>query len=251
MANNGIVNSLTFTGAVQGSATIQAQSVAGSLTFLLPNQVPTALQILTAQSINGNVVTFGWSAPQSAPSFSSITGSLALSQIAQGGASLNDVIQWNGTAWAASASAPGSGTVTTFSAGTLAPIFTTSVATATSTPALSFSLTNAAQNAVLAGLSVGGAGAPSYRALVAADLPSLASLYDALGAAATAQTAAETFATAADVTVLSSAETFATTAAGTAQSNAETFATSADTVVLSTAEAYVKTIGPYPVAMGQ
>jgi len=57
----------------------------------------------------------------------------------------------------------GAGTVTSFSAGNLSPLFTTSVATATSTPALSFSLSNAAQNSVLAGPASGGAGAPSYQ----------------------------------------------------------------------------------------
>lgn len=57
----------------------------------------------------------------------------------------------------------GSGTVTTFSAGTLAPLFTTSVATATTTPALSFALTNAAQNSIFAGPPTGGAGVPSYQ----------------------------------------------------------------------------------------
>ena len=57
----------------------------------------------------------------------------------------------------------GSGTVTSFSAGNLSPLFTTSVATATSTPALTFSLSNAAQNSVLAGPASGGAGAPSYQ----------------------------------------------------------------------------------------
>lgn len=55
------------------------------------------------------------------------------------------------------------GTVTSFSAGNLSPFFTTSVATATSTPALTFSLSNAAQNSVLAGPASGGAGAPSYQ----------------------------------------------------------------------------------------
>jgi len=40
----------------------------------------------------------------------------------------------------------GSGTVTSFSAGTLSPLFTTSVTTATTTPALSFTLSNAAAN---------------------------------------------------------------------------------------------------------
>lgn len=57
----------------------------------------------------------------------------------------------------------GSGTVTTFSAGTLSPLFTTSVATATTTPALTFALTNAAQNSIFAGPPTGGAGAPSYQ----------------------------------------------------------------------------------------
>jgi len=66
----------------------------------------------------------------------------------------------------------GSGTVTSFSAGNLSPLFSTGVATATTTPALSFSLSNAAQNAVFAGPASGGAGAPSYRALVVADIPS-------------------------------------------------------------------------------
>lgn len=81
--------------------------------------------------------------------------------------------------------AGGSGTVTNFSAGTLVPIFTTSVATATSTPALTFILTNAAQNAVFAG-PTSGTGAPSYRALTAPDIPTLtlSKISDAGGAAA-------------------------------------------------------------------
>jgi hypothetical protein len=64
------------------------------------------------------------------------------------------------------------GTVTNFSAGNLSPLFTTSVANSSTTPALSFALANAAANTVLAGPN-GGTGAPSYRALVAADIPSL------------------------------------------------------------------------------
>lgn len=63
--------------------------------------------------------------------------------------------------WAAPAT---SGTVTSFSAGSLSPIFTTSVATATSTPALTFSLTNAAGYGILSNTS-GSAGAPAYNDL--------------------------------------------------------------------------------------
>jgi hypothetical protein len=68
---------------------------------------------------------------------------------------------------------PGGGGVTSFSAGNLSPLFNTSVTNPTTTPALSFALANAAANTVLAGPN-GGAGAPTYRALVAADIPSLA-----------------------------------------------------------------------------
>lgn len=81
---------------------------------------------------------------------------------------------YDGTAWQEIGT--GGGSVTSFSAGTLSPLFTTGVSNASTTPALSFTLTSAAQNAVFAGPSSGGTGAPSYRALVQADLPSAVSL---------------------------------------------------------------------------
>lgn len=59
------------------------------------------------------------------------------------------------------ASSAGTGTVTTFSAGTLSPIFTTSVATATSTPALTFALSTAGAHTFL-GNNTGSTAAPSY-----------------------------------------------------------------------------------------
>lgn len=57
----------------------------------------------------------------------------------------------------------GSGTVTSFSAGSLSPLFTTSVSTATTTPALSFSLSNAAANTYF-GNATGSTAAPSFTA---------------------------------------------------------------------------------------
>lgn len=57
----------------------------------------------------------------------------------------------------------GTGTVTDFTAGTLSPLFTTSVATSTSTPALTFSLTNAAALTVFGNFTTS-TGAPSYNA---------------------------------------------------------------------------------------
>ncbi len=64
------------------------------------------------------------------------------------------------------------GTVTSFSAGNLSPLFTTNVATATTTPALTFSLSNAAANRVFAGPTNGADASPAFRALVTADMPS-------------------------------------------------------------------------------
>src|SRR5271156_3648811 len=139
MANNPVVNSITFSGSVAGQASIQSQGIAGNLTFLLPNVPPTVGQLLTATSINGNNVFFGWSSAQS-------LSNIPLSALAQSGATPNQIISWNGTAWVPTSSIPGEGTVTTFSAGNLSPLFTASVATATSTPALSFILTSAGQN---------------------------------------------------------------------------------------------------------
>jgi hypothetical protein len=63
------------------------------------------------------------------------------------------------TSWTAA----GTGTVTTFSAGTLSPLFTTSVATASSTPALSFTLSNAA-GGTLFGNNTGSSAAPGFTA---------------------------------------------------------------------------------------
>ena len=70
----------------------------------------------------------------------------------------------------------GTGTVQSTSVGNLSPLFTSSVATPTTAPAITYSLSNAAQNAVLAG-PTSGAGAPTHRTLVAADIPSLSSTY--------------------------------------------------------------------------
>ena len=73
-------------------------------------------------------------------------------------------------------STPSSGSVSNFSSGSLSPLFTTSVATSTTTPALSFSLSNAAQNSVFAGPASGGTGAPSYRTLVPLDTANLSTV---------------------------------------------------------------------------
>ncbi len=66
-------------------------------------------------------------------------------------------------AWSKITGAPtiGSGTVTSFSAGDLSPLFTTTETNPTTTPALSFALSNAAANSWF-GNAGGTSGAPSY-----------------------------------------------------------------------------------------
>jgi hypothetical protein len=59
----------------------------------------------------------------------------------------------------------GGGSVSAFSAGTLSPLFTTSVATSTTTPALSFILTAAAANSWF-GNATGGSAAPAFNTSV-------------------------------------------------------------------------------------
>jgi len=67
----------------------------------------------------------------------------------------------------------GSGGVTTFSAGNLSPLFTATVANASTTPALSFTLTSASADTVFANCTASPA-TPSFCALTAAMLPSTA-----------------------------------------------------------------------------
>lgn len=73
---------------------------------------------------------------------------------------------YDGTAWSIF------GTVSSVSVGNLSPLFTSSVATSGTTPAVTFTLSNAGQNLSFMGPASGGAGAPSFRAIVQADLPS-------------------------------------------------------------------------------
>ena len=66
--------------------------------------------------------------------------------------------------WTQIAGGGGGGGVSSFSAGNLVPLFTTSVATATTTPALTFTITAAAANTVF-GNFTGSSGSPSYNSV--------------------------------------------------------------------------------------
>jgi hypothetical protein len=68
--------------------------------------------------------------------------------------------------WATPAGGGGTGTVTSFSAGDLSPLFTTTEATVTTTPALSFVLSNAAANSWF-GNATASSAAPAYNGAAA------------------------------------------------------------------------------------
>ena len=99
------------------------------------------------------------------------TGVLAISRGGTGLGTLgtaNQLLRVNSSATALEYFTPdwtsNTGTVTSFSAGNLSPLFTTNVATPTTTPALSFNLSNCNQYQVF-GRVVAGTGAPSYVSL--------------------------------------------------------------------------------------
>jgi hypothetical protein len=69
----------------------------------------------------------------------------------------------------ARASGVGTGTVENVSVGNLSPLFTSSVATSTTTPAVTFSLSTQAAKLFFGGPTSGGAAAPTFRAILPAD----------------------------------------------------------------------------------
>lgn len=110
-------------------------------------------------------VTAGVFAPARLPLFSNT----ANGAVAASGGGTTNFLRADGTWQPISGSA--GGTVTTLSVGNLSPLFTSSVATPTSTPAVTFSLSTATANTFLAGPTSGTAAGPTYRSIAGADLP--------------------------------------------------------------------------------
>lgn len=140
---------ITLTGDVTGSGTGSFAATIGA------NKVVTSY-------INANAVTYAKIQSESA---STLLGNPTGSGAVPSEITLGSGLSFSGTTLVATGTG---GTVTTFSSGNLSPIFTTSVATATTTPALTFALTNAAAHTFF-GNFTGSSGAPSYSS------PSLAS----------------------------------------------------------------------------
>lgn len=126
----------------------------------------------TTALLNSTSLTLGWTGVLSIARGGTNNGSLSVTNgsllyadgskvVSLGIGTANQILRTNGAGTLPEWYTPSFGTVTSFSSGNLSPIFTTSVATSTSTPALTFALSNAAAFSYLGnGASV--SGSPSY-----------------------------------------------------------------------------------------
>ena len=140
-----------LTGYVYGNGTSAMTASTTIPTTALSGTVTNAQLANSAITIAGTSTSLGGSISQD-----TITGLSATGLIKRTAA--------NTLAIATSGTDYGLGSVTSFSAGTLNPLFTTSVATSTTTPALTFSLSNAAANTIL-GNNTSSTGAPAYNTI--------------------------------------------------------------------------------------
>lgn len=147
---------------------IPLASTSGVIGGLIPNSFYTQLvtltgsQVLTNKTLTSPFINFGTNA--NGDIMVRIAGNYT--RLAPGTNGQTLTISGGIPSWQTPAS-PGTGTVTSFSSGALSPLFTTNVNTATTTPALSFSLSNTSQYSVF-GRSASGTGAPSYVNLTSA-----------------------------------------------------------------------------------
>lgn len=126
--------------AVAGSFLMGVSNVFNASPYTLPTSIGTSGQIMRSNGSTGFT--------------------LSTAQYPATAGTSGNVMTSDGINWTSAAPASG-GTVTDFSAGDLSPLFTTTEATTTTTPALSFVLTSAAATTVF-GRAAGTSGAPTY-----------------------------------------------------------------------------------------
>lgn len=185
---------IEFRGATSGTITVQPASAAGTYTLTLPTTDGNSNEVLTTNGAGvltwSNVSATPQTFQQTLTTGSTLTGNntvagagfnfiwnnftdytinatgkLFLKVANYGAATPGDVLTLISTSTGeVNFQAPGagsSGTVTSFSAGDLSPLFTTTEATVTTTPALTFTLTNAGANTWFGNVGASPA-APSY-----------------------------------------------------------------------------------------
>ncbi len=138
---------------MNGSGALEYKTVGGDLT-LSGSSFTIANDAVTTAKIINNAVTYA--KMQAVSTTSKLLGSSSTTTPVQE-ITIGSGLSLSGT----TLTATGTGTVTSFSAGDLSPLFTTSEADATSTPALSFTLSNAGSYTIL-GNNTGSSAAPAY-----------------------------------------------------------------------------------------
>lgn len=143
---NGTLLSGLATGLLKNTTTTGVPSIAAAGTDYAAATNGTSAQVLTSNGAGGfgTALSLGSGVATALAAAVSGTGSICLS--------------------VGSACASSSGTVTNFSSGALSPLFTTSVATSTTTPALTFSLSSFSADNIFGNFS-GSSGAPSTQAI--------------------------------------------------------------------------------------
>lgn len=154
------------TGGIPGGGTVTSFS-SGNLSPLFTTNVtnatttPSLTFALSAQSAN-TLFAGPTGGGASAPTFRTINTADLGTGTANNTTFLRGDLTWQTPA--------GAGTVTSFSAGNLSPLFTSNVATATTTPALTFALDTQVKNTLFTGPATGADATPTFRAMVAEDL---------------------------------------------------------------------------------
>lgn len=139
----------------------------GTITFVGNSMTGSAGSNIVIAAATGNVIKLN--------SDTDINGNLAINTVpyafpsSQG--ALNTVLVNNGAGGLSWSSVTGTGTVTSLSSADLSPLFLTSVATTTTTPAITYTLEPASAHAFWCGPTTGGFGTPSYRAIDSSDIP--------------------------------------------------------------------------------
>ena len=164
--NTGKIQSLTVTSDVAEGAT--AIAVSGTLT----ESFPYSSIIATSKFVKSTTGHGAGSSNLPAGVLGRILRYGSSNWEAYAGSSTGDVLTWDGSKWVSSAPSGGSGTVTSVAL-SLPAIFSVSGSPVTTSGTLTGSLVTQTANTIFSGPTSGGAATPTFRALVAADIPAL------------------------------------------------------------------------------
>lgn len=156
-----------------GSGTVSSVGLSLPNIFTVSGSPVTGSGTLTgtlATQASGTAFMGPTSGANATPTFRALVGS-DLSSVIVGGSNVTITPIGNTLVISAAATGGGGGSVTSVSSGNLTNFATVNVAAPTSTPAFTFTLTQAASGQFFGGPTSGSAAAPAYRSLVLSDLP--------------------------------------------------------------------------------